>query len=181
MTFPLSSKRCQEVAWPPGWVMSFPPFTLPQQLLPSPEHFWWCTLHVPALLPSFLISSLSLIWAPWAHFHQDAAGLFSIHPWGKQRSPQKHDLPREVSARDEAISSIHTLLSVSALQLTNICDTLCCSQPSLSPGIVKDPLDVSQFISATNRHKTDKLLARVREMWQRDFVEKHLVTLNWEN
>lgn len=95
--------------------------------------------------------------------------FFSSHPWGKQRSPQKHDLPREVSARDEAMSSIHTLLSVSALQLANICDTLCCSQPSLSPGIVKDPLDMSQFISATNRHKTDKLLARVREMWQREF------------
>lgn len=28
---------------------------------------------------------------------------------------------------------------------------------------------MSQFISATNRHKTDKLLARVREMWQREF------------
>lgn len=87
---------------------------------------------------------------------------------------QAKESPETWSAtwRDEAISSIHTLLSVSALQLTYICDTLCCSQPSLSPGIVKDPLDVSQFISAANRHETDKLLARVREKWQREFAEE---------
>lgn len=96
--------------------------------------------------------------------------FFLSIPGASKGVPPKHDLPHEVSAKDEAISSIHTLLSVSALQLTNIRDTLCCSQPFLSPGIVKDPLDVSQFISATNRHKTDKLLALVREMWQREFA-----------
>lgn len=103
-------------------------------------------------------------------FSPGCSRAFFYPSLGQAESPQKHELPHEVSAREEAISSIHTLLSVSALQLTNICDTLYCSQPSLSSGIVKDPLDVSQFISATNRHKTDKLLPRVREMWQREFV-----------
>lgn len=32
----------------------------------------------------------------------------------------------------------------------------------------------SQFISATNRHKADELLAHVREMWEREFAGKLL-------
>lgn len=152
------------------WVMSLPPL-----------HFSIAAIAISrtVLVVHFAHTNLAAIFlniqsestlCTMSTFSPGCSRTFSIYPWGEQKCSQKHDLPHEVSARDEAISPIHTLLSVSALQLTNICDTLCCSQPSLSPGIVKDPLDVSQFISATNRHKTDKLLARIIEMWQKEFA-----------
>lgn len=142
MIFPLSSfKRCKEVTWPPGWVMSLPPFTFPQQLLPSPESYWCCILHIPTLLLSFLISNLSPIWASQIYFHQDSAGLYSIHPWASKGVPRnmichmKYQLEMRLSA---------LFIPCYQFQLCSwLIYTLCCSQPSLSPGIVKDPLDVS--------------------------------------
>lgn len=72
-----------------------------EQLLPPPEPHWWCILHIPALLPSFLISNPSL---PRAHLHQDAAGPFPSHPRTSKGAPRnmichmKYQLEMRLSA-----------------------------------------------------------------------------------